>query len=96
MISKGEGFPNIIGEAMCMNIPVVCNDVGDNKKIVENSGIIVNKKPSVNKIRRAIIKILKNKKKYSSGRKIIKKKYQINKIVKFYENLFDSVINKST
>ncbi len=80
LISKGEGFPNIIGEAMCMNIPVVCNDVGDNKKIVENSGIIVNKKPSVNKIRRAIIKILKNKKKYSGGRKIIKKNIKLIKL----------------
>ena len=93
LISKGEGFPNIIGEAMSMNVPVICNDVGDNRKIIENSGIIVSKKPNINEIRNSLINILLNKQKYSKGRTIIKNKYEINKISRLYENFFNSLMS---
>lgn len=94
LISKGEGFPNIIGEAMSMNIPVVCNDVGDNKKIIRNSGIILPKKTSAEEIRNSLNKIFKNKNKYTNGRMIIKKHYQISKISNEYSNLFNSIMFK--
>jgi glycosyltransferase involved in cell wall biosynthesis len=93
LISKGEGFSNVIGEAMCMNVPVVCNNVGDNKIIVENSGIVISKKPTIKELRKSLIKVLKCKKKYINGRAIITKKYKIDVIAKQYENLFNSVLD---
>jgi len=83
----GEGFPNVIGEAMASEVPCVVTDVGDSAYIVGKYGRVC----SVGDdqcIANSILQLIENKQERETvgrqARKRIKEKYSIDKIKKEY------------
>jgi glycosyltransferase involved in cell wall biosynthesis len=37
----GEGFPNVLGEAMSMSVPCITTDISDSSEVVGKTGIVV-------------------------------------------------------
>lgn len=91
--SSGEGFPNVIGEAMACETICVVTDVGDSAYIVGNTGVVVPRKSPL-KLSMGIEEILnyskeqkKNKRKLARQR--IVDNFEISTIVKKYNKLYE-------
>ena len=83
----GEGFPNVIGEAMASEVPCVVTDVGDSAYIIGKYGRVC----SVGDdqcIANSILQLIENKQERETvgrqARKRIKENYSMNKIKKEY------------
>jgi len=88
----GEGFPNVIGEAMASEVPCVVTDVGDSAHIVGKYGKVC---PVGDDqcIAESLLQFIKNEKQRKiagqQSRKRIKKYYSIDKIKKEYLKVWD-------
>ncbi|WP_353617285.1 glycosyltransferase family 4 protein [Desulfovulcanus ferrireducens] len=90
--SFGEGFPNVIGEAMACGLPCVVTDVGDCSRIVGDTGIVVPPKDS-QALAKGMLALLSmpeedRNKLGLKARKRIEEHYSLKKIVKQYEQLY--------
>ncbi|XJS11009.1 glycosyltransferase [Aerococcaceae bacterium WGS1372] len=89
--SFGESFSNSIGEAMACQLDLIVTDVGDSKKIVSDTGVVVPPvEPEImaEEIYKYIEKneIFRNDK----SRERISIFYDIKNVVKLYENIYGS------
>lgn len=92
----GEGFPNVVAESMLCKIPSIARDVGDTKYIIGNRGWIIQDEKKLNL---SIDKAIKMKIKYpnlwsrlkTESRARIIKKYEIAKMVREYNQLWNSI-----
>jgi glycosyltransferase involved in cell wall biosynthesis len=94
----GEGFPNVIGEAMACEVPCVVTDVGDSASIVGDIGFVVPPSDS-EKLAEALINMIsidgaQRKQLGIEARQRILDHFQINSIVNQYQDLYINVSNK--
>jgi glycosyltransferase involved in cell wall biosynthesis len=93
--SFGEGFPNVIGEAMASGVPCVATDVGDSKLIIGDTGITVPAKDP-NKLAGAWLSLLSapEEMRFQMGRaarQSIVDKYRLEVVQKKYLSLYNAL-----
>ncbi len=91
----GEGFPNVIGEAMACSIPCVVTDVGDSALLVGKTGRVVAAKDT-EALAVAIIGLLEASPEFREelGRQArlrVMKNYSLDSVVKKYETAYRGV-----
>lgn len=92
----GEGFPNVLGEAMACGIPCVVTDVGDSEIIVGDTGLVVPpKRPDL--LATAIEARLELPKAElielgTKARQRIRSYFSLSKVVRQYEGLYDELV----
>lgn len=94
--SYGEGFPNVIAEAMACGTPCIATDIGDSKIIVDNFGMIV-KPNNTFQLSQAVIDMLDNYSNTSSWNELtlacsehIKNKFSIEYMVSQYNSVWQN------
>jgi glycosyltransferase involved in cell wall biosynthesis len=97
--SKGEAFPNVLGEAMACEVPCVTTDVGDSAYIVGDTGLVV---PPENPqlLGEAILTFLKSpashrKKLGQLARERVENYFSLDLIVRKYENVYIDLLEQS-
>lgn len=94
--SYGEGFPNVVGEAMACGTPCVVTDVGDSALIVGKTGIVVppGDPDALALAWKKLIGIGKDKRQKlgHNARLRIREKFSLSSVVKRYEDLYKCVV----
>ncbi len=88
----GEGFPNVVGEAMSCGLPAVVTDVGDAGRIVDNAEDVV--PPGESSVLAAAIlrKITPGVSREEESRELIESRYSVPAIAQATEEIFDSLV----
>ena len=86
----GEGFPNVIGEAMACGLHVLANDVGDSRAIIGNAGYICASTDAkiVSEQIRSIFARQKDAVKLADPRQRILTSFSCNAMVEAYASLY--------
>ena len=95
--SLGEGFPNVVGEAMACSVPCVVTDVGDSALIVADTGRVVPAKDP-GALATAIIGLLQAPLAFREemgelARQRVKMNYSLDSVVRKYEAVFREVLD---
>lgn len=98
-VSTGEGFSNVIGEAMACGVPCVVTDVGDSAFIVGKTGLVVRPRDSEGLLSawRQLLDLGRDARAElgKAARERIKACFDLSKIVERYEEVYTSLVVES-
>jgi len=93
LTSRSEGFPNVIGEAMSIGVPVISTDAGESYQIIRDAGYKIDNK--ISSLVKMLNHINKNKnelnKKSKKSYEIIENEYSLNKIIEEYKKYYEKI-----
>jgi len=95
----GEGFPNVLGEAMATGVPCVATDIGDSREIVGDTGIIVPPR-SPDQLALAILALAskgtgERAELSVRARRRVEKNYSLASVVRQYETIWNNEISQA-
>lgn len=93
----GEGFPNVVGEAMACGIPVVATDIGDTAWVMSGTGRLVPPKEP-EKLAAACLEVLalsghERKAQGMSGRQVMEKHFSLGSVLASFHSLLSQTAN---
>ena len=86
----GEGFPNVLGEAMASGIPCVATDIGDCAHIVGETGKIVKARDPVGLVN-AVQDLFENPQAGPLARNRITQNFSMDRMIRTYRKLYQSL-----
>ena len=96
----GEGFPNVLGEAMACGVPCVTTDVGDSSLIVGETGIVVPPRDPAALANgwMTLLKMNREERKRlgMAARQRVEEKFSLPSIVARYEKLYGDLVGLSS
>ena len=92
----GEGFPNVLGEAMAAGIPCITTDVGDARAIIAHTGAVVPPRDP-QALAKAMIDFIDRGAKFrhdlgQAARVRIETEFSLSNIIALYETLYESLL----
>ena len=96
LTSLAEGFPNVIGEAMSVGLPVIATDAGESYQLIQNTGfkIDITEKSLINTLQYIYNNPEIIKEKSQKAYKLIRENYSLNKIIGLYQNYYNYIGGK--
>ena len=97
--SIGEGFPNVVAESMCMEVPCVVSDVGDAARIAAETGWVVPPRDS-GRLAGAIVEALgmtceERRRRGQAARRRIVQHFAVDEMVRQTERAYRAVLGES-
>lgn len=92
--SYGEGFPNVIAEAMACGTPCIATDVGDSKKIIDSFGVVIppNNVPALSNAIISFLNLMKSEQEWNAfrinGKNHIRSNFSIEVMISNYRKIW--------